>query len=182
MKDLLEISVGSGRGGRVRPVRGRRHRGARPEPAGDGHPEPGGELARRHAEGGKLKITTGTRYFDTDDRDLPAGDYVLVSVTDSGTGIPANVLPKVFDPFFTTKPVGSGTGLGLSQVYGFARQSGGVARIRSEEGRARRWKCCSRRPTKSRRGAGGAPRAGGAGARPAPATSWWWRTTRTCGA
>jgi CheY-like chemotaxis protein len=84
-------------------------------------------------EGGKLKITTGTRYLD-DDRDLPEGDYALVSVSDSGDGIPANVLPKVFDPFFTTKPVGSGTGLGLSQVYGFARQSGGVARIRSVEG------------------------------------------------
>jgi signal transduction histidine kinase/ActR/RegA family two-component response regulator len=84
-------------------------------------------------EGGKLKITTGTRFLD-DDRDLPQGDYVLVSVTDSGTGIPANVLPKVFDPFFTTKPVGRGTGLGLSQVYGFARQSGGLARIRSAEG------------------------------------------------
>ncbi|HET8747330.1 MAG TPA: response regulator [Ramlibacter sp.] len=85
-------------------------------------------------EGGKLKITTGTRFLD-EDRDLPPGDYVLVSVSDSGSGIPANVLPKVFDPFFTTKPLGRGTGLGLSQVYGFARQSGGVARIRSEEGK-----------------------------------------------
>ena len=84
-------------------------------------------------QGGKLKISTGTRYID-EDRDLPDGDYVLFSVTDTGTGIPANVLAKVFDPFFTTKPVGSGTGLGLSQVYGFARQSGGVARIRSVEG------------------------------------------------
>lgn len=84
-------------------------------------------------EGGKLKITTGTRYLD-EDRDLPPGDFVLLSVTDTGSGIPANILPKVFDPFFTTKPVGSGTGLGLSQVYGFARQSGGVARIRSTEG------------------------------------------------
>ncbi|MDB5751770.1 MAG: hybrid sensor histidine kinase/response regulator [Ramlibacter sp.] len=84
--------------------------------------------------GGKLKIVTGTRYFDTDERDLPAGDYVIVAVTDEGAGIPSNVLPKVFDPFFTTKPVGSGTGLGLSQVYGFARQSGGIARVRSEEG------------------------------------------------
>jgi signal transduction histidine kinase/ActR/RegA family two-component response regulator len=83
-------------------------------------------------QGGKLKISTGTRFID-DDRDLPDGDYVLFSVTDTGAGIPANVLPKVFDPFFTTKPVGSGTGLGLSQVYGFARQSGGVARIRSVE-------------------------------------------------
>lgn len=86
-------------------------------------------------EGGKLKISTGTRWIEHDERDLPAGDYVLISVSDSGTGIPANVLPKVFDPFFTTKPVGSGTGLGLSQVYGFARQSGGVARVRSEEGK-----------------------------------------------
>jgi CheY-like chemotaxis protein len=82
---------------------------------------------------GKLKITTGTRYLD-DDRDLPEGDYVLLSVSDTGGGIPAHILPKVFDPFFTTKPVGSGTGLGLSQVYGFARQSGGIARIRSVEG------------------------------------------------
>jgi signal transduction histidine kinase/ActR/RegA family two-component response regulator len=84
-------------------------------------------------EGGQLTITTGTRFLD-EDADLPEGDYVLLSVTDSGVGIPRNVLPKVFDPFFTTKPVGSGTGLGLSQVYGFARQSGGVARIRSAEG------------------------------------------------
>jgi CheY-like chemotaxis protein len=84
-------------------------------------------------EGGKLKISTGTRFLD-DDPDLPEGDYVLLTVSDTGTGIPANVLPKVFDPFFTTKPVGRGTGLGLSQVYGFARQSGGIARIRSIEG------------------------------------------------
>jgi CheY-like chemotaxis protein len=84
-------------------------------------------------EGGKLTISTGTRFLD-DDRDLPEGDYVLLTVTDAGSGIPRNVLPKVFDPFFTTKPVGSGTGLGLSQVYGFARQSGGIARIRSVEG------------------------------------------------
>ena len=76
-------------------------------------------------EGGELKISTGTRFLD-EDRDLPAGDYVLVTVSDTGSGIPPNVLPKVFDPFFTTKPVGSGTGLGLSQVYGFARQSGGM--------------------------------------------------------
>jgi signal transduction histidine kinase/ActR/RegA family two-component response regulator len=85
-------------------------------------------------EGGKLTIATGTRFLDAD-RDLKEGDYVLVSVSDTGSGIPSNVLPKVFDPFFTTKPVGRGTGLGLSQVYGFARQSGGVARIRSDEGK-----------------------------------------------
>lgn len=84
-------------------------------------------------EGGRLTIATaaGPRGADAD---LAAGDYVSVTVTDTGTGIPANVLPKVFDPFFTTKPVGQGTGLGLSQVYGFARQSGGAAHIRSEPG------------------------------------------------
>lgn len=85
-------------------------------------------------EGGKLKLSTGTRFLDQD-ADLPEGDYVLVSISDAGGGIPPNILHKVFDPFFTTKPQGRGTGLGLSQVYGFARQSGGVARIRTEEGR-----------------------------------------------
>jgi len=64
--------------------------------------------------------------------DLPPGTYVVVSVADEGRGIPAALLSKVFDPFFTTKPVGSGTGLGLSQVYGFAQQSGGIARIESQ--------------------------------------------------
>jgi signal transduction histidine kinase/ActR/RegA family two-component response regulator len=86
-------------------------------------------------EGGVLHITTGTRWLEEDERDLPAGDYVVLAISDTGEGIPQPVLPKVFDPFFTTKPVGQGTGLGLSQVYGFARQSGGVARIRSEEGK-----------------------------------------------
>ncbi|QNK74159.1 response regulator [Variovorax sp. PAMC28562] len=66
---------------------------------------------------------------------LKPGSYVAVSVVDTGAGIPPHLLTKVFDPFFTTKPVGSGTGLGLSQVYGFAQQSGGIATVRSEEGR-----------------------------------------------
>lgn len=67
--------------------------------------------------------------------DLKPGDYVCVTVTDNGQGIPADVLDRVFEPFFTTKPVGKGTGLGLSQVYGFTRQSGGGARIRSTPGK-----------------------------------------------
>ncbi|HEY1225313.1 MAG TPA: PAS domain S-box protein [Brevundimonas sp.] len=67
--------------------------------------------------------------------DLPAGDYVCVTVADNGEGIPPEVLNRVFEPFFTTKPIGKGTGLGLSQVYGFTRQSGGGARIRSTPGK-----------------------------------------------
>jgi CheY-like chemotaxis protein/two-component sensor histidine kinase len=83
-------------------------------------------------EGGRLKISTCPA---TAEGDVPPGDYVMVSVTDTGVGIPPHLLSKVFDPFFTTKPLGQGTGLGLSQVYGFTRQSGGVARIRSEPGK-----------------------------------------------
>jgi signal transduction histidine kinase/ActR/RegA family two-component response regulator len=86
-------------------------------------------------EGGTLKISTCPR-LDTDvEGQLPRGDYVMVTVTDNGPGIQPQLLSKVFDPFFTTKPLGSGTGLGLSQVYGFARQSGGQAFIRSEVGK-----------------------------------------------
>ena len=82
--------------------------------------------------GGTLRIETALRQRPAGE--LPAGEYVSVSVNDTGTGIAAQVLAKVFDPFFTTKPVGSGTGLGLSQVYGFAKQSGGLAFVRSQEG------------------------------------------------
>ena len=67
--------------------------------------------------------------------DLPAGPYLAISVTDTGTGMADEVVKRAFDPFFTTKPLGAGTGLGLSMVYGFARQSGGQVRIDSEPGR-----------------------------------------------
>ena len=66
--------------------------------------------------------------------ELEAGDYVRISVTDSGTGIPPEIIDRVFEPFFTTKPVGKGTGLGLSQIFGFARQSGGDVAIDSTPG------------------------------------------------
>jgi signal transduction histidine kinase/ActR/RegA family two-component response regulator len=86
-------------------------------------------------DGGTLTISTCARRCEQDDGQLKGGDYVVVTVSDTGAGIPQQLLSKVFDPFFTTKPMGSGTGLGLSQVYGFARQSGGVAFLRSELGK-----------------------------------------------
>jgi len=67
--------------------------------------------------------------------DVRAGDYVKVSVTDTGCGMPAHVLERAFEPFFTTKPVGKGTGLGLSQIFGFAHESGGEVGIESQVGR-----------------------------------------------
>jgi signal transduction histidine kinase/CheY-like chemotaxis protein len=92
----------------------------------------------RDAMGVGGTILVGTRNVRTDQRDfsddLVPGDYVALSVADSGEGMTAEVLAKAFEPFFTTKEVGKGTGLGLSQVYGLARQSGGTVRIRSKPG------------------------------------------------
>ncbi|CAM5770449.1 histidine kinase [Labrys miyagiensis] len=89
-------------------------------------------------QGGKLTIETANAFLDeTYTRpldDVPPGQYVLISVTDNGTGMPPDVLARVFDPFFTTKAVDKGTGLGLSQVYGFVKQTGGHIRLYSEIG------------------------------------------------
>lgn len=85
-------------------------------------------------EGGQLTISTCAQERHDEAGALKAGAYVVVKISDTGNGIPEQLLGKVFDPFFTTKPVGIGTGLGLSQVYGFAQQSGGVALIKSEAG------------------------------------------------
>jgi signal transduction histidine kinase/CheY-like chemotaxis protein len=89
-------------------------------------------------DGGKLTIETGNRWLDdraARERGLSPGQYVSLCVSDTGTGMPQDVIDRAFDPFYTTKPIGQGTGLGLSMVYGFAGQSNGAARIYSEVGK-----------------------------------------------
>jgi PAS domain S-box-containing protein len=89
--------------------------------------------------GGTLRIETASAVIEAGApslrNDADPGEYTVISVTDTGTGMTAETLAKVFDPFFTTKPIGQGTGLGLSMVYGFARQSQGHARIESDVGK-----------------------------------------------
>ncbi len=87
--------------------------------------------------GGQLTIETSNSHLDeayARQYDMPKGDYILITVTDTGAGMTAEVAAKAFDPFFTTKGVGKGTGLGLSQTFGFIKQSGGHIKIYSEVG------------------------------------------------
>ena len=89
-------------------------------------------------EGGKLTIETANVYLDESyaraHGDVEAGQYVMIAISDNGSGMPTDVARRAFDPFFTTKDIGRGTGLGLSQVYGFVKQSGGHIKIYSEVG------------------------------------------------
>ncbi len=89
-------------------------------------------------DGGRLTIETANSHLDdayaAREIGVRAGQYVCVSVTDTGTGMPPDVIARAFDPFFTTKPLGQGTGLGLSMIYGFAKQSEGNVKIYSEAG------------------------------------------------
>ena len=86
-------------------------------------------------DGGRLTIETANSSVDHANaraRDMQAGQYVAICVTDTGAGMSPQVIARAFDPFYTTKPTGQGTGLGLSMVYGFAKQSGGQVRLYSE--------------------------------------------------
>jgi PAS domain S-box-containing protein len=88
-------------------------------------------------DGGRITIETADQWLDRREArqlGLPEGQYLVLSVADTGTGMSPEVIQRVFEPFFTTKPLGQGTGLGLSMIYGFAQQSGGQVRIRSELG------------------------------------------------
>ncbi|WP_109481128.1 ATP-binding protein [Paraburkholderia sp. C35] len=87
--------------------------------------------------GGRITIETANKWIDHRaalSHDMPEGQFLSLCVTDTGTGMTPDIIAKAFDPFFTTKPIGMGTGLGLSMIYGFARQSGGQVRIYSEVG------------------------------------------------
>jgi signal transduction histidine kinase/ActR/RegA family two-component response regulator len=87
--------------------------------------------------GGRITIETANKWMDeraARQHEMPEGQYLSLCVTDTGTGMAPEVIERAFEPFFTTKPIGEGTGLGLSMIYGFARQSGGEVRIYSEIG------------------------------------------------
>ncbi len=88
-------------------------------------------------DGGRLTIETSNTWLDEPggrQRNMKPGQYIAICVTDTGTGMPPDVMARAFDPFFTTKPLGQGTGLGLSMIYGFVNQSNGQVRIYSEVG------------------------------------------------
>ena len=89
-------------------------------------------------DGGRLTVQTSNAVIDSGyaalNEGVTPGDYVLLAVSDTGVGMPADVMAKAFDPFFTTKPIGQGTGLGLSMIYGFVQQTGGHVKIDSQPG------------------------------------------------
>jgi PAS domain S-box-containing protein len=133
--------------------------------------------------GGLLTITTKPVRI-SDDPEMEPGDYIELSIGDTGVGMPEEVVARAFEPFFTTKEVGKGTGLGLSMVYGVARQSGGTARIDSQPRKGTVVRLYFRHAEGSHTGLeleAASDEAGGAKAEPA-ARCWWSTTTPTCAA
>jgi len=117
-------------------------------------------------DGGRLTIETQNRHIDQDcaarEPEMVPGDYVVLAVTDTGSGMAPDVAARAFEPFFTTKPLGQGTGLGLSMIYGFAKQSGGHVTICSEPGHGTTVRLYLPRAAEAATAAGDAPGAGGA--------------------
>ncbi|MGI4985542.1 MAG: ATP-binding protein [Janthinobacterium lividum] len=123
-------------------------------------------------DGGEVVVATRVVTVDDGDQELDAGRYVEVAVTDSGSGMSADVLARVFEPFFTTKPIGKGTGLGLAQVYGITRQCGGAVRVRTAPGAGTTFSLLFPFVAENARGASALPE----GALPAPALQTAGRT------
>ena len=119
-------------------------------------------------DGGVLTISTALT-CEPACPDLPDGDYVRISVADTGSGMPPEVASRAIEPFFTTKPFGQGTGLGLAQVYGIARQAGGTLRIESDEATGHD------RPHHPAAGRSGGSERGAAGRRREPPRRAWRR-------
>ncbi len=130
---------------------------------------------------GKLTIEVGNAYIDDAysrlHDDVQTGQYVVLSVSDTGTGMAADVIEKVFEPFFSTKPEGKGTGLGLSMVYGFVKQTGGHVKIYSEVGHGTTLKMYLPRSTQQE-DLETAPLEGPVEGGQKP--FWWRRMTRVC--
>ena len=130
--------------------------------------------------GGKLLLETRNVVLDEAyaqaNPDVRPGPYVMLAVSDTGTGMSQEMQDKVFEPFFTTKEVGKGSGLGLSMVYGFVKQSGGHIRIYSELGHGTTIKLYLPPARGQAEAAPPPPRRSRAATRP----SWWWKTTRWC--
>ncbi len=134
-------------------------------------------------DGGKLTIATANARLDGVTADTPAlapGDYICIAVTDTGTGMSAEVAARAFDPFFTTKPIGQGTGLGLSMIYGFARQSNGHVTIDSKLGQGTSVRLyLPRHHGEHRRGSMRQP-SWRPNMPPPVRPCWWSRTSRWC--
>ncbi len=137
--------------------------------------------------GGRVVVETSLVQLDADyaaaNPDVKPGTYVMLAVTDTGTGMPPDVVTRAFEPFFTTKDVGKGSGMGLSMIYGFAKQSDGHVKIYSEvnEGTTvRLYLPAAVADMPAKRGTARATRR--AAARAAARRFWWWRMTSWCAA